>query len=489
MGTALKIGKNVFFLAAGNIIQKILSFVMVVFIAQKIGVEAFGVYSFAFSFVILFLAFADFGIATLIFREIAKKRHNASELMGNAIVVRIALFFITLFGVFALILFLHFFRPSQYTLQVIFFVLIAAVSLLLDSMAGLFRMSFFAFQEMQYDFFVNTFYKIVLVFLTLSVLFFGYGLTEIFYVALFSSFVNFVISFFVMVKKFFVPKFSFNLQKYRELAVAGLPFCFIAFFLSIYASIDLTMLSIFKGNLSVGYYSAAMRLISAISFIPIVLTSSIFPVLASFYGSLNRSVGLIILKSLKYLLIIILPIAFATTLLSERIISLIYPVTQANNFLPASGALAILIWFIVLGFLNLVFLNSFQSTAFEKKAFYIVVFSLVVNVVLNLVLIPLYDFNGAAFASVLSELAFFVLAVFFSAKHFEFFNAFSAVKLFFKPLIASLFIFVFIYLFFFLNIFVLFFVSAVMYFLVLFFIRGFDLQDISFFRQLINMKK
>ncbi|PIN98133.1 MAG: hypothetical protein COT90_05640, partial [Candidatus Diapherotrites archaeon CG10_big_fil_rev_8_21_14_0_10_31_34] len=156
MSTVRKIGKNVSFLSAGNLIQKLLSLAMVIYLAQKLGVGDFGVYSFAFSFVLMFTVFGDLGVGTYIFREIAKDRTNASELLGDAFIVKLGLFLFVLLAIFVSILGFHFLSPTEYPLIVVFFVLISGISLLLDSMAGLFRMIFFAFQEMQYEFFANT---------------------------------------------------------------------------------------------------------------------------------------------------------------------------------------------------------------------------------------------------------------------------------------------------------------------------------------------
>ncbi len=489
MSTARKIGKNVSFLSIGTLIQKFLSLVMVIYLAQFLGIGDFGVYSFAFSFVLMFTIFGDLGVGTFIFREIAKDKSKAAELLGDAFVVKLGLFLFVLLVIFISILSFHFFNPDEYPFIVVFFVLIAGISLLLDSMAGLFRMIFFAFQEMQYELITNTVYKVVLFVLTVGILFLGFGLKEVFFIALISSVINFILSFFIVIKKFIKPKISFNFSRYKQLIIAGLPFCFLAVFMSFYANMDSVMLSFFKGNISVGYYSAAMRLINTLSFIPAAFMSAIFPVMASFSASSNKSVNTVISKSFKYLLIVVLPIAFVTTLLSGRIIELIYPTTEINNFAPAASALTILIWFSVLNFLNLVFLNSLQSTKFEKRALHIVILSFAVNFILNLFLIPLFDFQGAAIASVVSQIVFFFLGMYFVSKYFFGFISFfkEILKILIKPLIASLIIIPLIYFFYDLNIFILFLISGLAYAIVLFgVLKGLDKQDISLFRKIIN---
>ncbi len=484
MSTVKKIGKNLSFLTVGNIIQKILSFIMVIYIARKLGVEDFGLYSFIFSFVAFFTVFGDLGISALVSREIAKDRSRAGEFIGDAFIIKIVLFLVVFVGIFIAGNLLNVFYESKYPLYVVFFILVAGLSLLFDSMASLFRSVFFAFQEMQYELFVNSFYKVLLVFLTLAVIFFGFGLKEIFLVAVFSSFFNFILSFFIVAKKFVRIKISFNFEKYKKLMFLSYPFSLMFIFMTIYGSADLVMLSILKGNISVGYYSAALRLTSTLAFFPTTFMSVVFPVMASFYATLNKSLNIVIERSLKYLLIFILPIAFSTTLLSGRIIELIYPSTGVDSFAPASGALIILIWFCAFNFLNLVLLNVLQSTAFEKRAFSIVGISLILNIILNLIFIPLFDFQGAAFASVLSEIVIFILGIYFVSKYFFRLSFFP--KILIKCLIASFAIFVFIYLFFFLNIFVLFIVSVLLYFFILFLIKVFDKKDVSFIKKIFH---
>ncbi|MFH1663492.1 MAG: flippase [archaeon] len=484
MSTVRRIGKNIFFLSAGNIVQRILSLGMVIYIAQKLGVGDFGVYSFAFSFVLIFTVFGDLGIGVLISREIAKDKSKAGELLGDAFVIKIFLSLVVLIVVFVLGTLLNFFYGTKYFSSMFFFILIAGCSLLFDSMAGLFRMIFFAFQEMQYDFFVNVFYKIILVFLTIGVLFFGYGLKEVFFVAVFSSFFNFILSFFVVTRKFTKLKINFNFKKYKKLVMLSLPFSLMYLLTAIYGNIALITLLFFKGNVSVGYYAAAMRLVSVIGFVPATFMTVVFPVMASFYAVSNKSLNTVVEKSSKYLLIIVLPIAFSTTLLSERIIGLVYPTTGLNNFFPASTALTILIWLSVFNFLNMVFLNVLQSTVFEKRASFLFGISLIINIFLSLILIPIYDFIGAAFASVLSELALFILGGYFVSKHFLNFS--SLLKDVIKCVIASFVIFIFIYFFFFLNIFLLVIISSILYFVVLILIKGFDEKDIIFFKKIIE---
>ncbi len=74
-------------------------------------------------------------------------------------------------------------------------------------------------------------------------------------------------------------------------------------------------------------------------------------------------------------------------------------------FLPAAGVLSIHIWAGVFVFLGVASGKWFLCENYIKKNFYRTLFGMVINVVLNLILIPLYGIYGAAVATLLGQMA------------------------------------------------------------------------------------
>lgn len=62
--------KNIFWLGLAEVIQKGISFIVVVWLARYFGPTIYGQWAFALSFVAIFSVFADFGFGTLTVREI-----------------------------------------------------------------------------------------------------------------------------------------------------------------------------------------------------------------------------------------------------------------------------------------------------------------------------------------------------------------------------------------------------------------------------------
>ncbi len=159
---------------------------------------------------------------------------------------------------------------------------------------------------------------------------------------------------------------------------------------------DMVMLSLMKGDAAVGFYSAAYKLIDALSFIPMAFSTALFPVLSQLHISAQDSLKLAYQKSFKYLLLVGLPIAVATTFVADRIIVGIY----SAGFSEATSVLRILIWGIPFSFLNWLLWTMLVATNRQGLLTRVTLISMVLNVVGNLLLIPKYSYTGASIATV-----------------------------------------------------------------------------------------
>ena len=79
MVTAKKITANTSFYLTALVIQKLLSFLYFTFLARYLGAEGIGQYFFAISFASLFSVVMDFGLSSVLTREIAKSDKNDQE--------------------------------------------------------------------------------------------------------------------------------------------------------------------------------------------------------------------------------------------------------------------------------------------------------------------------------------------------------------------------------------------------------------------------
>ncbi|MDR0948761.1 MAG: flippase [Lachnospiraceae bacterium] len=181
---------------------------------------------------------------------------------------------------------------------------------------------------------------------------------------------------------------------------------------SIYANSDKIMLGYIKGEASVGYYAAAIKIAAVVTEVLAVVRTTVLPRSAyyllhqeetKYRKLLNSTVGLITMLSV--------PACTFLFVLSEDLI-LIFSGAEFRAAAPAGRILALMILF---GPLNgMLVQNIFVIHGREKTAAIISGAGAVVNIVLNLFLLAPYGAKAAAATTVLSEIVVLALILVFS---------------------------------------------------------------------------
>lgn len=406
MNTVQRIAKNSLVLLASNIISRILGFFYIMYTARYLGAEGFGILSFALAFTGIFGVFADIGLGQLTIREVAREKSLARKYLANISVMKVILVFVT-FGLIAL--FINLLGYPEQTIKVVYLV---ALSVIFGAFTGMCNSIFQAFERMEY----HSLGQILNSFLMLAGAIFA--IRQSLDVIVFASF-YFLVSLVVLGYSIVVLRWKFSnlflagsLWKieidwsfWKSTIKGALPFGLAAIFTTIYFWIDTVMLSLMKGDEVVGWYNAAYKLIFVLMLIPTAVVGAVFPVISRLYVSSKDSVRLAYEISFKYLFIIGLPIAVGTTILADKIILLIY----GKEFVPSIIALQILIWVALLMFLTYLLGNTLGAADRQRKVLEATGISAMVNVVLNLLLIPRLSYIGAAIATVVTETVVFIL--------------------------------------------------------------------------------
>ncbi|MGA8264285.1 MAG: polysaccharide biosynthesis C-terminal domain-containing protein, partial [Ignavibacteriaceae bacterium] len=147
-----------------------------------------------------------------------------------------------------------------------------------------------------------------------------------------------------------------------------------------------------------GYYASAVRLCEAWYFLPVVVTSSLFPAIITAKNNSNLLYQSRLQKLYDLLAWIAIAIALPTTFLSKFIIQLLYK----PEFLPAAPVLTIYIWAGVGTFLGIASSQYLITENLTKIAFYRTTIGMIINIILNFILIPIYGITGSAIATLIS---------------------------------------------------------------------------------------
>jgi O-antigen/teichoic acid export membrane protein len=399
MSTTKKIAKNTGVLFISQVISYLLIFFYTIYIARSLGAEGFGILSFALAFSGIFSIFADLGINTLTVREVARDKSLSNKYLGNGIIIKILLAFFS-FGL--IILIINLLGYNQETILVVYFV---SISVILTSVSGIFNSIFQAYEKMEYTSLSQILISVLMFCGVVLAIRLGFNVVGFAIVYSITSFLTLVFTLIIYIIKFSVPKFEVDIHFWKPTIIEALFFGLSSFFISIYFYISTIMISILNGNVDVGIFSAAYRLIFVLLFIPNVVIISLFPVMSQHFESYKDLLKLEYEKTFKYLFLMAIFILIIGYIFSDKLILLVY----GYGFTNAVIVLQILIFVIPLIFINTL-LGNLLGASNRQRFLTIVAFSnVILNIGLNILLIPKYGYIGASIAYILTESLGFIL--------------------------------------------------------------------------------
>ena len=170
---------------------------------------------------------------------------------------------------------------------------------------------------------------------------------------------------------------------------------------SIYSRIDVTMLGIMCTETDVGLYTVAHKSVDMIITVCVAMLSVFLPRLSACYAANRKQFSQLLDLGVRLLLFFAVPIFAGVFILAPDVIPMLF----GTSFVQASLTLRIFsVLLIVKTFGHLLCYQLVIITGNEKKRLPAYFAAAVANVVLNAVLIPEMGCNGAALASVVSEL-------------------------------------------------------------------------------------
>lgn len=475
MSTIRRIAKNTAVLFAAHIGIALLGLLLSIIIARKLGDVTFGKYSFTVAFIALF-AVLPLGFDTLLARNVARDKSLAPKYLGNLVIIK-AILSLVIFGLIALIINLMDY-PHDTTIAVLIF----GIYVVFTALANTFKMAFQAYERMELTALVTIARQLLIVSLGLAAIFLGYGLITIASIFAIASMLDLILSFSICGKKLAKPKIEIDIDFWKKAARVALPLTFVPLAAIIYTRVDMVMLSAMKGDAVVGWYGAAYSLVLALQFIPTVFLTALSPLMAQFFVSSQDSLKAVYEKSIRYLFIIGLPIAAGATLLAHRVIPLFF----GSQFADSITALQILAWDILLFFLYRPLLYVLFNMDKEKQLAAVAGACAVMNVLLNLALIPSLSYVGAGIATIATETILLGAYFYLVSKYLYRLPMRKTVA---KPLIACAIMAVFVYFCSGINLAALIVSAAVLYFVMLYLLKEFSQEDIDLLKQAIRIPK
>lgn len=175
----------------------------------------------------------------------------------------------------------------------------------------------------------------------------------------------------------------------------------------IYVNSDITLLGLIKSDYVVGLYSVSSKIYQIIKNVIASLLIVTVPRIALLFGQKRLQEYKSILSKLTNTLILVtLPATIGLFMLSKEVILII----SGKNYIKSMYSLRILCLAYIFSILAWILTACVLIPAKrEKRVLISTIISAGINIVVNLILIPFWNENAAAFSTVLAELCMFVV--------------------------------------------------------------------------------
>jgi len=393
---ALALNTSYFTLAL--IMQKVISFLYFTFLARLLGPELIGKYVFALSITTVFSVLLDLGLANVLTREVARNHTNAERY------IRLIVGFKLIAALVVAALVVIFVTVTVYPVITRQLVYIAAIVMVLDSFTLTAYSAIRGFHNLIWESLGTVLMQITVALGGFVASFFTHDLRCFMTALVLAALVNCLFAWRQLTQRYFVkiaPRY--NMADLKFLGQLAWPFALAAILTRVYGYLDTVLLSLLSGDKAVGIYSVAYKITFALQFIPAAFSATLFPSFSAYYALAPEKLSQTFMRGVIYLSAIALPVSLGIIALAPEIISTIYP-----SFIEAVLPLQILIFGLIFLFITFPVGALLPACNRQMRQTGNLAMAAGINLILNIILIPLWGPLGAAVASLVSTLVLLI---------------------------------------------------------------------------------
>lgn len=364
-----------------------------IYVARYLGPEQFGVFSYAIAFVALFGAIAKLGLDGIVVRDLVNHPNKRDIYLGTAFWLKLTGALLTLITLAIAVQF----TSNDATTNLYIFII--GSGLVFQS----FEVVDFYFQSKVLSKYVSTAKLIQLALSSVLKLYFIFIQADLFWFVLVSLIDQMSLAL-SLAFAFWRQKIGslfgqFDLSTAKIMLRNSWPLILSGIAVMLYMRIDQIMIKEMLGERDVGLYSAAVRLSEAWYFVPVIITTSLFPAIVNAKKTSEKLYHARLQRLYTTLMWMAIAVAVPMTFLSDWLITLLY----GEAYKGAGQVLMIHIWAGVFVSIGVASGSWYISENLQRYAFYRTAIGAIINVILNLILIPIFGLIGAATATVIAQ--------------------------------------------------------------------------------------
>ncbi len=381
------------------------AFVVSLLIARYFGARGFGEYSKATTFIGIFYLFTDFGMNAVVLKKITHKPESENNIINSLFGLRMLTGVLMIIISLAVTYFLPYdnLRNEGFTQTAKSAIMILSTMILYQAFLNTVNVVFQKHLKYEQSTLANIVGSIITLIAVVTLLSFGFSLSGVLsgYTigAIGASMVLFL--FVGRLAKKFQPRFDWG--EYKTLIKQSLPLGLTLVFNLVYFRADVFILTLYRSTVEVGTYGLAFKFFEFPLSLPIFFVNSIYPVL------LARSHDKQVFKSISVKAAIFL---FGASLLTMLAFYLAAPALSLirSDFYPSIAVLRLLSLSMPIFFLSSLLMWILITFGKNKQLLITYFLGMVLNIALNLLLIPVYGVTAAAAVTLISEVFVFIVS-------------------------------------------------------------------------------
>ncbi|MEA5543195.1 flippase [Limnoraphis robusta Tam1] len=369
-----------------------LTFAFYITIARVLGPEQYGIFAAAIALAAILSLFIQFGLPTLLTREVAAHPDEATQ----STVLFLVLEGLTSIGVLIILLPLALLLGYKNEVLIVCYLAVisevcrAAIMTLRGAIKGL---GWFRTESVAVG--VE---RLAVVAIATVVLFQTKNLILVVATVAIVRFVNIIGLVYYLSRQIKIYSPVSRQQLINTLKIAY-PFALSGVLWILYYQVDVVMLKSLSTGEETGFYSASYRILEMFSALPRVVFYVIFTRFARYYTTEPDKLPEQIFKAARLLLLVVIPAIVVAGLIQTHLINILY----GDEFSQSVKSLSILLPSLAIKMFGNIADQFLQATGHEKKLPLILMAAASTNVLINALLIPHYASMGAALATFLSE--------------------------------------------------------------------------------------
>ena len=369
-------------------------------VQNRVGAEIYGNYFALLNFSFLLNILLDFGITNFNNRNIAQNPQLIQKHFGKLLGIRISLFLIYVIATLGFGFFVGYTTDQIYLLSVLVFnqFLVATIQYARSNFAGL--------HLFKIDAFISVLDRILLIIIC-SILLWSPFTSQPFKIEwfIYAQTITYLLSAFIsiIILKFKINHIKIQFNKTFSFAIIkqSFPYALLILLMMFYNRIDSVMLErlLPDGSTQAGIYAQGFRFLDAVNMFALLFAGLLLPIFARLIKQKESIVPLLEL-GINTLIPISLVIGITSFFYKDFIIDLRYN----EHLTEASQSFGFLILSFIPVSVTYIFGTLLTANGSLKQLNFMAVGGLILNIVLNLILIPKFKAEGAAIATLVTQL-------------------------------------------------------------------------------------